>query len=189
MSWLVGAIAWRGFGPFDPRRAASTGARGREHAQYQDRTLVVAVLECVCSAEYRQDDLAVVVTIAKWPSQPRMPPEPVSSRNQVAGNAGGEFWKLVVEEGGEAIEITLAPASRSVLSSAASSAISWGTVTPSSAARTSSTSAVCWSMSDADVCSHDARITDPGSRAARGSGAGGRFDSSVGWRSRTPASR
>ncbi len=43
--------------------------------------------------------------------------------------------------------ISPASASRGVLSNAASSAISWGTVTPSSAARSSSTSAVRRSMS------------------------------------------
>lgn len=69
-----------GFVPSDrgvPRLPALAAV---EHAQHQDRASVVAVLECVRSTEYRQDDLAVLVTIAKWPSKLRMAPEHDSAR-------------------------------------------------------------------------------------------------------------
>ena len=126
----VGSAVWMGFGVSPDGGVSRLSLLAAvENAQHQHGAAVVAILECVRSAEHRQDELAVFVAMAEWASLQGMAPEHVCPCHQLTGDASGEIGKLVVP------------------SDAASSAISWGTVTPSSAARTSSTSAVRRSMS------------------------------------------
>ena len=102
----VGSVAWMGFvvSP-DGGMPQLAPLAAVEDAQHQDGAAVVAVLECVGSAEHSQNDLSILVSISERASQLRMAPEHVSSRVQLAGNAGCEFRELVVQEGGESIEI------------------------------------------------------------------------------------
>ena len=66
----------------------------------------MAVLERVGATENRQYDLPVLAAVSERAAQLWMAPEHVRARNQLAGDAGCESWKLVVQEGGKAIEIS-----------------------------------------------------------------------------------
>lgn len=82
-----------------------------------------------------------------WPGHGRKPDVPHVRSHWTTRSCGTREPDAAVAARRSSSAISSGSASRGVLSSVASSAISWGTVTPSSAARTSSTSAVCWSMS------------------------------------------
>jgi hypothetical protein len=76
-----------------------------EHAQDEDGTAVVPILECVSSAQCLEEELAILIASAKASSDRRMSTEQISPLDELACDARGEIGKTFVKKCGESIDV------------------------------------------------------------------------------------